>query len=220
MSDDHHEAPSDRMRVRRGADNAEYAPDTIRSILDAGLVAHLGVTTADGPTVVPMAYGRSDTELFLHGAVGNAALRAADGADVCATVTIVDGLVVARAPFHNTMRYRSVVVRGTARRLDGQAKSDALKSVTDHVVPNWDTGRPPTDAELRSTYVLALPLAESSAKVRTGGPRDEASDLTGPHWAGSVPIERRWGALEPSEDLVAGVEPPASIAAVVGSALP
>lgn len=214
------EPPSDRTRVRRGADNADYDPDVIRAVLDAGLVAHVGVGTDQGPIVVPMAYGRSDDELFLHGAVANAALRAADGMDICATVTIVDGLVIARAPFHNTMRYRSVVVRGVPRRLEGADKVAALKAVTDHVVPNWNTGRAPTDNELRATLVLALPLAESSAKIRTGGPNDEPGDLDGPHWAGALPIDRRWAQPDPADDLPTGVAVPPAVAAVIGDTLP
>ena len=214
------EPPSDRTRVRRGADNADYDPDVIRAVLDAGLVAHVGVGTDQGPIVVPMAYGRSDDELFLHGAVANAALRAAEGVDSCATVTIVDGLVIARAPFHNTMRYRSVVVRGVPRRLEGADKVAALKAVTDHVVPNWNTGRAPTDNELRATLVLALPLAESSAKIRTGGPNDEPGDLDGPHWAGALPIDRRWALPDPADDLPTGVAVPPAVAAVIGDTLP
>ena len=208
--------PSDRTRVRRGADNAEYDPTIVRSILDAGLVAHVGVMTDDGPFVVPMAYGRDDDNLFLHGAVANAALRQGEDVDICATVTIVDGLVVARAPFHNTMRYRSVVVRGVAHRLDGDAKVSALRAVTDHVIPNWDTGRPPTDTELKATLVLALPLREASAKIRVGGPRDDESDMDGPHWAGAVPVVSHWGAPEPDDALPAGVAIPAAIAEAQG----
>jgi nitroimidazol reductase NimA-like FMN-containing flavoprotein (pyridoxamine 5'-phosphate oxidase superfamily) len=213
------EPPSDRTRVRRGADNADYDPATVRAILDAGLVAHVGVVTERGPIVLPMAYGRTDTELFLHGAVANAMLRDGEDLDVCATITIVDGLVVARAPFHNTMRYRSVVVRGTAHRLEGEPKVDALRAVTDHVLENWDSGRTPTEQELRATLVLAVPLQEASAKIREGGPRDDVVDLDGPHWAGAVPIETRWAQLEPANDLDSAIAPPPAIAEAVGRRL-
>lgn len=220
MSKPRFEPPSERTRVRRGADNAQYDPAVIRAILDAGMVAHVGVTTPTGPIVVPMVYGRDEVDLFLHGAAANAALGAGTGAEVCATVTVVDGLIIARSPFHNSMRYRSVVVRGRARRLDGDAKVAALRAVTDHVLPNWDTGRAPTDAELRATLVLALPLVESSAKVRTGGPNDEPEDLDGTHWAGAVPVEARWGAPQPSADLREGVPVPPALADAAGRALP
>ena len=106
------EPATDRVRLRRGASNAEYDRDAVFEILDAGLVAHVGVTTPDGPIVLPMAYGRTDEWLYVHGSVANAALRAAVGQDICITVTIVDGMIVGRCPFHNSMNYRGVVVRG------------------------------------------------------------------------------------------------------------
>jgi hypothetical protein len=117
------------------------------------------------------------------------------------------------------MRYRSVVVRGVPRPLDGAAKVDALRAITDHVLPNWDTGRAPTDGELRATLVLALSIEEASAKIRTGGPNDDEEDLTGPHWAGAIPIECCWSTPEPADDLPAGVVAPPAIAAVEGHAL-
>ena len=135
------EPSTDRVRVRRGAIRAEYDRDAILEVLDAGLIAHVGVVTDDGPIVLPMAYGRDDDWLYLHGSVANAALRAAVGQDICVTVTILDGLVVGRCPFHNSMNYRGVVVRGTARRVDDPDEHmAALRLVSDHVVATWDTG--------------------------------------------------------------------------------
>ena len=142
-----------------------------------------------------MAYGRDDEWLYLHGSVANAALRAAVGQDICVTVTILDGIVVGRCPFHNSMNYRGVVVRGTARRVDDPDEHmTALRLVSDHVVATWDTGRPPSDAEIRKTMVIAVPLVEMSAKIRAGDPVDEPEDLDGPHWAGHVPIRSVWEA--------------------------
>ena len=133
---------SDRVRVRRGAIRAEYDRDAIFEVLDAGLIAHVGVITDSGPIVLPMAYGRTDDWLYVHGSAANAALRAAVDRDVCVTITIVDGIVVGRSPFHNSMNYRGVVVRGTARLVDDRAEHlDALRLVSDHVVATWDTGR-------------------------------------------------------------------------------
>src|SRR3954451_19733666 len=154
---------SERVRLRRGANRAEYDRAAILAVLDAGMVAHVGVVTDDGPIVLPMAYGRTDEWLYVHGSVANAALRAAAGQDVCITVTIVDGMVVGRCPFHNSMNYRGVVVRGRARRVDDPGEHRAaLKLVSDHVMPTWGTAREPSEAEVRKTMVVAVPLVEMS----------------------------------------------------------
>lgn len=208
---------SDRVRLRRGADNGRYAPDDVRAVLDAGVIAHVGVATPSGPVVIPMAFGRDEDSIYLHGAVANAALRAADGADVCVTMTVVDGLIIARSPFHNSMQYRSVVIRGAARRIRDEAEHRrALQLISDHVVANWETARPPSDAEVRATMVIAVPLTEASAKVREGGPRDEPDDLPGPHWGGTVPITTTFEPPVPSPDLGPGIDPPPAVAALAG----
>ncbi len=214
------EPPTDRSTVRRGANRAEYDPAVIRQILDAGTIAHVGVVTPDGPVVLPMAYGRSDTELYLHGSVANAMLRAGSGVDICATVTIVDGLVIARTPFHNSMNYRSVVVRGTARRVeDPDAKLRALKVINDHVVATWDTARPPNELDVRQTLVLAVSLDDAAAKVRAGDPVDDPEDYGGPWWAGVIPMRTAVGRAINASDLgpAAATEPPASVARFTGS---
>jgi nitroimidazol reductase NimA-like FMN-containing flavoprotein (pyridoxamine 5'-phosphate oxidase superfamily) len=212
-----HAPASDRVRVRRGAIRAEYDRAEIFGVLDAGLIAHVGVVTDSGPIVLPMAYGRSDEWLYLHGSAANAALRAAAGCDVCVTVTIVDGLVVGRSPFHNSMNYRGVVVRGTARLVDTRDEHlDALRLVSDHVVATWDSGRPPTELEIRKTMVIAVPLVEMSAKIRTGDPIDEPEDLDGPHWAGHVPIRSVWEPAVSASDLPRGVDVPPAIASLDG----
>ncbi|MXX01306.1 MAG: pyridoxamine 5'-phosphate oxidase family protein [Acidimicrobiia bacterium] len=209
--------PSERVRVRRLADRARYERSGVLGILDAGLIAHVGVSTPDGPVVLPMAYGRDEDHLYLHGAVGNNLLRTGDGQEICVTVTHLDGLVMARTPFHNSMNYRSVVVRGRARKIvDGDRKLRALRIITDHVVANWDTTRLPSASDLRSTLVLELPLAEASAKVRRGDPVDKPEDLAGPWWAGVVPISTRFEAAVPSSDLTGDLEAPASIQALSG----
>ena len=211
------EPSTERVRVRRGAIRAEYDRAAILEVLDAGLIAHVGVTTDEGPIVLPMAYGRDDEWLYVHGSVANAALRAAVGQDICVTVTIVDGIVIGRSPFHNSMNYRGVVVRGVARRVDDPDEhARALRLVSDHVVATWDAGRPPSDGEVRKTMVVAVPLVEMSAKIRTGDPVDEPEDLDGPHWGGHVPIRSTWEAPVGSADLPAGVTVPAAIAALEG----
>ena len=198
-------APSARTKVRRGANRARYGRHDVLGILDAGLIAHVGVNTPEGPIVLPMAYGRDDERLYLHGAAANHLLGSGDGHEVCVTVTHLDGLVMARTPFHNSMNYRSVVVRGLAQRIiDDQRKLYALKLVTDHVVANWDSSRAASRSDLQKTLVLELPLAEASAKVRTGDPVDEPDDIAGPWWAGVVPITTRFESPLPSADLAAG----------------
>jgi uncharacterized protein len=211
------EPASERVRLRRGANRAEYDRDAIFAVLDAGLIAHVGVVTEDGPIVLPMAYGYTDDWLYVHGSVANAALRAAVGTDICITVTIVDGMVVGRCPFHNSMNYRGVVVRGTAREVEDPAEHmAALRLVSDHVMPTWDTAREPNAAEIRKTIVIAVPLVEMSAKIRTGDPIDEPEDLDGPHWAGHVPLRTTWEAPVDAGDLPDGVSVPPGIAVLAG----
>ncbi|MDE0652928.1 MAG: pyridoxamine 5'-phosphate oxidase family protein [bacterium] len=186
-------------------------------ILDAGLIAHVGVTTPDGPLVLPMAYGRDEERLYLHGAAANHLLGTGEGEEICVTVTHLDGLVMARTPFHNSMNYRSVVVRGRATRIDGEErKRYALQLITDHIVANWDTSRPPSQIDLRRTLVLELPLTEASAKVRTGDPIDEPDDVAGPWWAGVVPISTRFEAPLVSADYTGAAGPPVAIADLSG----
>ena len=197
------------------AERGRYGHDEVVEILDAGLIAHVGVDTPDGPLVLPMAYGRDDENLYLHGALANHLLNSAGGAEICVTVTQLDGLVMARTPFHNSMNYRCVVVRGLARRIDdAAAKERALKLVTDHIVTIWDTSRPPSDADLRATLVLELPLAEASAKVRTGDPVDDAEDMAGNWWAGVVPLTTRFELPTPSADLTEGIPTPTAVASL------
>lgn len=215
------EPASDRVRLRRGANRAEYDRAAMFAVLDAGLIAHVGVVTDDGPIVLPMAYARTDDELYLHGSVANAMLRAAVGTDICVTVTIVDGLVIGRSAFHNSMNYRGVVVRGVARRVDDPDEHlRALAMISDHVVANWDTARPATATEIRKTMVVAVALDEVSAKIRAGDPIDDPEDLDGPFWAGHVPIESHFRAPVPSGDLPAGVATPAAIVTLDGRPLP
>ncbi len=217
MDEQTHQPASDRVTLRRRNQRAEYDPAVVRAILDAGVVAHVGVQTDEGPIVLPMAYGRTDDTIYLHGSAANSMLRAARRTEICVTVTLVDGLVFARSAFHNSMNYRSVVIRGEARPVDDlEEHGDALRIITDHVVANWDDSRTPTTAEIRQTMVVALPLTESSAKVRSGDPVDELHDLDGPHWAGTVTVRRAFGPPVAAANLVAGIGVPAEIARVFG----
>jgi hypothetical protein len=194
-----------------------YGREDVFDILDAGMIAHVGVTTDDGPLVLPMAYGRDDDWLYLHGAAANHLLNTGEGHEVCVTVTLLDGLVMARTPFHNSMNYRSVVVRGRAQRiLDESRRLYALELITDHVVAHWDLVRPPSQSDLCKTMVLELPLAEASAKVRAGDPVDEPYDIAGPWWAGVVPITTRFETPIASADLIGDGQAPATIASLAG----
>lgn len=188
------EAPSVRTTVRRRAQRGRYERDLVHAILDEALVCHVGFESEHGPVVLPTMHARVDDTLYLHGAVGNAMLRTlAAGAPVCVTVTLLDGLVLARSAFHHSMNYRSVVVFGTATAVEERsAKFAALEALIERIHPGrWTEARPPTDAELRQTLVVSVPLDEASAKVRSGPPIDEPEDYALDVWAGEIPLETR-----------------------------
>ena len=193
--------PSSRTKVLRKSYRGRYDEETVWAILDEGIVCHLGVTTDLGPVVIPTAYARSGDMLYLHGARANGVLNAAIRKSVCVTVTLVDGLVLARSAFNHSMNYRSVMVFGVANEvIDPEKKRDALTDFVEHVAPGRGAGtREPTESELRATLVLSLPLVESSAKVRTGPPIDDAEDMALPYWAGVVPLTVVPGPPEPDE---------------------
>jgi uncharacterized protein len=196
--------PSARTTVRRLPDRGRYDRATAHAILDEGLVAHVGLATDDGPVVIPMLYGRDGDRLLLHGSPASRLLRGgATGTAMCVTVTLVDGLVLARSAFHHSMNYRSVVVFGRAAPVEGLAeRRAALDRLVEHIVPGRGADvRPPSEKELRGTLVLALALAESSVKVRTGGPKDDAEDMDLPVWAGVIPLTTVAGAPVTADDL-------------------
>lgn len=213
-----HEPASQRTTMKRGTNRAVYSPDEIRAVLQAGMIAHVGVTTEDGPIVLPMAYGLRGDQILVHGSVANAMLRGGRGIDVCITVTIVDGLVVARSPLHNSMNYRSVVIRGLASPITDPAdQADALKVINDHLAPIWDTARAPSESDYKQTLVLSVPLAEASAKIRDGDPIDDDDDIAGPCWAGVLPLTSTWGNPVGSADLRDGIQPPTAVNTLSGS---
>jgi uncharacterized protein len=207
--------PSARTTVRRLAERGRYDRATAHAILDEGLVAHVGLVSDDGPVVIPMLYGRDGDRLLLHGSPASRLLRGgAKGTELCVTVTLVDGLVLARSAFHHSMNYRSVVVFGTATAIqDVGDRRAALEALVDHIVPGrMPDVREPSDKELRGTLVLALPLDECSVKVRTGGPKEEPEDMDLPVWAGVIPVTTAYGSPIPDPDL-AGDPPVPSYAA-------
>lgn len=194
--------PSPRTTVRRKADRGRYDRDLINAILDEALVCHVGFDGAHGPVVLPTMHARVGDTLYLHGAAGNAMLKAvADGGSVCVTVTLLDGLVLARSAMHHSMNYRSVVVFGAAAAVtDGDEKLRALEALIERVHPGrWLEVRQPNASELRATLVVAVPLDEASAKVRTGPPIDDDEDYALPVWAGEIPLQTQ--RLEGVQDL-------------------
>lgn len=191
--------PSARTTVRRIAERASYDPASAHAILDEGLVCHVGLVTDDGPVVIPTLYARDGDRLLLHGSVASRLLRGATDSAICVTVTLVDGLVLARSAFHHAVNYRSVVVFGQAERIDDpEEKRAALDVLVEALVPGRTAdARRPNDVELRQTAVLALPLHEVSVKVRDGGAKDEPEDLDLPVWAGVLPLPVVPGAAVP-----------------------
>jgi len=206
--------PSSRSAVRRLPERANYERDVIDAILAEGLVCHVGFAVDDQPYVIPMVYGRLDDTLYLHGSSASRLIRTLGGSVPAAvTVTLLDGLVLARSAFHHSMNYRSVVILGTARLVDdAEERLRALRTIVEHVVPGrWDEARKPNAKELAQTFVLALPLDEASAKRRSGPPADDEEDYALDVWAGEVPLPVVPGAPHPDPRLLDEIEVPASL---------
>ena len=194
--------PSQRAQVRRLPDRAAYDRETIHAILDEGLVCHVGFVSEGQPHVIPMSYGRDGDRLLLHGSSASRLVRGLEaGWPVCLTVTLLDGLVLARSAFHHSLNFRSVVMFGRATPVDDPAaKSAALRAISEHVIPGrWEEVRPPNARELAATAVLEVPIEEASAKIRTGPPRDDPEDLSLRVWAGVLPLETIPGEPVPDE---------------------
>jgi uncharacterized protein len=208
-------APTRRTRVRRVPQRGEYDRAAIDAILDETLISHVGFVHEDQPVVIPTLHARMGDRLYLHGSAASRMLRTlAKGVPVCATATLVDGLVLARSAFHHSVNYRSVVVFGTATLVEpGDETMRALHLFTDKLVPGrWDDVRPPTRQELKGTKVLSLPLDEASAKVRTGPPIDEDEDYDLPVWAGVVPLSTQVAEPVPDPRLDPAIETPGYVA--------
>jgi len=203
---------SDRVRLRRKRERGSYERALIDAILDEGLLAHLGIVDADGqPFVVPTLHARRADVVYVHGSPAGRTLRAlAAGAPACLTVSLLDGLVLARSAMHHSANYRSVMLLGRARPVeDPGEKRAALRAIVEHIVPGrWPDVRQPTEKELKATSVLVLAIGEASAKVRSGPPLDDEDDYALAAWAGVIPLERRAGAPEPDPRLAPGLAPP------------
>ena len=203
--------PSERTRVRRLPERGAYDRETIEAILDEALICHLAWVQDGEPRVIPTIHARSGDTLYVHGSNASRTLRGTKaGAPVAAEVTLLDGLVLARSAFHHSMNYRSVVVYGHAREVtDPDEKFAAQRALVEHVARGRaDDARMPNQRELDQTTILAIPIEEASAKIRTGPPKDDAEDMDLPVWAGVLPIRTVPGEPDPDPELRDGVEPP------------
>jgi nitroimidazol reductase NimA-like FMN-containing flavoprotein (pyridoxamine 5'-phosphate oxidase superfamily) len=199
-----------RTTLKRLPQRGSFERQQINEILDEGFICHVGFVVNGEPVVIPTGYARAGDALIIHGSQASRMVRQlGQGIDVCVTVTLIDGLVLARSAFHHSMNYRSVVVFGRARVIEERAeKMSALTALSDHMIPGrWDEVREPTDRELQLTTVLSIPLSEASAKVRTGPPVDDEEDYELPVWAGVIPLEMM--ANEPVPDPRLGTNTPA-----------
>jgi nitroimidazol reductase NimA-like FMN-containing flavoprotein (pyridoxamine 5'-phosphate oxidase superfamily) len=207
-----HFTKTKRTTLKRLPKRGVYDRNSVYAILDEGFICHVGFAVDDKPVVIPTGYARVEDRLYIHGSQASRMLRTlSQGVDVCVTVTLVDGLVLARSAFHHSINYRSVVVFGRASLVEErETKLAALFAFSEHVIPGrWDDVREPTEEELKVTTVLALELKEASAKVRTGPPLDDEADYSLPVWAGVIPLHLASGAPVSDPRLPEGLAAPA-----------
>lgn len=203
--------PTARTRVKRLPDRGKYDRETVFAILDEALVCHVGFVADGQPYVIPTLFARVGEQIYIHGSAASRMLRTlSGGVQMCVTVTLIDGLVLARAAFHHSMNYRSVVVLGRATLVESREdKLKALEAFTEKIVRGrWADVRQPNESELKQTTVLSLPLEEVSAKVRAGGPKDDKEDYDLPIWAGVLPLPVVPAAPIPDSQLRFTLDPP------------
>ncbi len=208
---------TEKTKLRRLPKRGSYEREVIYQILDEGFVCHVGFNLDNQPFVIPTAYARVDSVLLIHGSQASRMLRAlSQGVEVCVTVTLVDGLVMARSAFHHSINYRSVVIFGVAQLVREESeKLAALRAFTEHIAPGrWNQVRPPTEQELTQTTVLSLPLQEASAKVRAGDPIDDEEDYSLDVWAGVIPLRLSVGNPEDDARLKDGINFPSYLAEI------
>lgn len=206
--------PSERVRLRRKRERGSHERAAIDAILDEALIAHVGIADEDGqPFVIPTLHARIGDSVYLHGSTASRTLRALrDGAPTCLTVSLLDGLVLARAAMHHSANYRSVMLLGQARMVESEReKLLALEAIVEHIVPGRSAeARPPSENELKATTVLALTIDEASAKIRSGPPQDDEEDYALPIWAGVIPLVTEARAPQPDPRLDATIAAPPS----------
>src|SRR5215469_6166184 len=214
MNQTHDFPPTDRTQLRRLPDRGKYDATTVHAILDEAFLCHVGFVVDGQPFVIPTGYARVGDTLYIHGSAASRMLKSlAGGVQVCVTVTLLDGLVLARSAFHHSMNYRSVVILGGAREVEDEAeKRRAFSALVDHVLPGRSAQtREASAQELKATSVLCVPIAEASAKVRVGPPLDDEDDYALPYWAGVLPIRLQAEAPVADPRLPAGIPVPASL---------
>ena len=202
---------TDRTTVKRLPKRGSYERETINAILDEGFICHVGFVVDGQPYVIPTGFARVGEHVYIHGSAASRMLRnLSQGIGVCVTVTLIDGLVLARSAFHHSMNYRSVVILGKAKLIeDVDEKNVALEALTEHIVPGrWADVRWPTDQELKATTVLKLAIDEASAKIRTGDPKDDEEDYAMNVWAGVLPLNLETAAPIADERLDPSITPP------------
>lgn len=190
-----------RNQIRQLTKRGQYDKAAVYDIIDEGFICHVGFTEGDQPFVIPFLYARMDDSLVLHGAPSSRLIKhCQSGKPVCIAITLLDGLVLARAVFHHSLNYRSVVLFGKGHTIDGEdEKLQALRVLTEHLAPGrWDDARQPNPQELNATVVVSIPIESASAKIRTGPPSDDDADYALPVWAGVLPIKQQM--LEPVND--------------------
>ena len=215
MSDDKELQVTKRSKLKRLPKRGSQERETIYSILDEALIAHVGFVKENQPFVIPMAYGRKGDRLYLHGSSVSRLLKTLEqGVDVCINVTLLDGLVIARSLFHHSMNYRSVVLFGKAKIVkDEEEKMSGLKAITEQMIAGrWEEARTPNTKELKATNVLSFKIVEGSAKIRTGEPSDDEEDYSLTYWAGELPLKLTPGIPIPDSKLSAGITVPENIA--------
>ena len=206
---------TDRSKVKSRPRLGHHDRAIVNQILDEALVVHVGFVVDDQPFVIPMGYGREGDRLYIHGSTASRMLKSLEkGIDLCVTATLLDGIVIARSLFHHEMNYRSVVLFGHATLVEGEdEKMHALKVLSEQIIPGrWEQARTPTPQEVKGTTVLAFPIAEGSAKIRSGEPHDNAEDYALSIWAGQLPLKLTTGVPIPDPKLSPDIPPPENLA--------
>ena len=201
---------SNRNRVKRISNNSDYSKETVHAIIDEALFCHLGIIHDGKPVVIPTIHARMGDQIVFHGSNASRLLKISNNNEICVTITLLDGLVMARSLFNSSMNYRSAVIFGKGEIIkDHDERMAALKSITDHIAPGrWDDARQPNNSELKQTSVVRMPIDEASAKISMGPPDDEDEDYALDYWAGVIPINQTYGEPESDPILQEGITIP------------